>query len=125
MATKDLLFTKSHEWVKVEDDIATIGITDYAQDQLGDIVYAETAEVGSELLAGDEIGSVESVKMASDIYSPVAGKITEVNEGLEDEPELINEDPYANWFVKVEISDRAGLDELMDLAAYEKFIEGE
>jgi glycine cleavage system H protein len=122
---KDLLYAKSHEWVQVEDNVATIGISDYAQDQLGDIVYAEAMEVDTEVEVEDALGSVESVKMASDIYSPVAGKIIAANTDLEDEPEQINDDPYGSWFVKIEMSDPADLDKLLSADAYEKFIEGE
>ncbi len=122
---KDLLYAESHEWVQVEDNVATIGISDYAQDQLGDIVYAEAMEVDTEVEVEDALGSVESVKMASDIYSPVAGKIIAANTDLEDEPEQINDDPYGSWFVKIEMSDPADLDKLLSADAYEKFIEGE
>lgn len=122
---KDLLYAKSHEWVQVEDNVAIIGISDYAQDQLGDIVYAEAMEVDTEVEVEDALGSVESVKMASDIYSPVAGKIIAANTDLEDEPEQINDDPYGSWFVKIEMSDPADLDKLLSADAYEKFIEGE
>lgn len=122
---KDLFYTESHEWVKVEDNIATVGISDYAQEQLGDIVYAEAVEEDTEISVEDVVGSVESVKMASDIYAPVAGKIIAANVDLEDEPEGINEDPYGSWFVKIEMSDPANLDMLLSADAYEKLIEGE
>ncbi|HHU07319.1 MAG TPA: glycine cleavage system protein GcvH [Clostridiaceae bacterium] len=122
---KDLFYTESHEWVKVEDNIATVGISDYAQEQLGDIVYAEAVEEDTEISVEDVVGSVESVKMASDIYAPVAGKIIAANVDLEDEPEVINEDPYGSWFVKIEMSDPANLDMLLSADAYEKLIEGE
>ncbi|HHV42381.1 MAG TPA: glycine cleavage system protein GcvH [Clostridiaceae bacterium] len=122
---KDLFYTEDHEWVRVEDNIAVVGITDYAQDQLGDIVYAEAVDVGEEVELADVIGSVESVKMASDVYSPVSGKIVEINELLEDESELINEDPYGTWFVKIDMADPAELDQLMDDAAYIEFCKGE
>ena len=122
---QDLCYAKTHEWVKVEGNVALIGITDYAQDQLGDLVYAEAEPVGIEVELDDLIGSVESVKMASDLFAPVAGKIIESNETIEDEPEQINEDAYGTWFVKIEMSDPSQIDDLMDAAAYEKFCEEE
>ena len=122
---KDLFYTESHEWVKVEGNIATVGISDFAQDQLGDIVYAEAVEEDTEVAVEDPVGSVESVKMASDIYAPVAGKIIAANVELEDEPEVINDEPYESWFVKIEMSDPEDLDKLLNADDYEKFIEGE
>lgn len=122
---QDLCYAKTHEWVKVEGNVALIGITDYAQDQLGDLVYAEAEPAGIEVELDDLIGSVESVKMASDLFAPVAGKIIESNETIEDEPEQINEDAFGTWFVKIEMSDPSQLDDLMDAAAYEKFCEEE
>ena len=122
---KDLFYTESHEWVKVEGNIATVGISDFAQDQLGDIVYAEAVEEDTEVAVEDPVGSVESVKMASDIYAPVAGKIIAANAELEDEPEVINDEPFESWFVKIEMSDPADLDKLLNADDYEKFIEGE
>lgn len=122
---KDLFYTESHEWVKVEGNIATVGISDFAQDQLGDIVYAEAVEEDTEVAVEDSVGSVESVKMASDIYAPVAGKIIAANVELEDEPEVINDEPFESWFVKIEMSDPADLDKLLNADDYEKFIEGE
>ncbi|HZW98339.1 MAG: glycine cleavage system protein GcvH [Clostridiaceae bacterium] len=122
---KDLFYTESHEWVKVEGNIATVGISDFAQDQLGDIVYAEAVEEDTEVAVEDPVGSVESVKMASDIYAPVAGKIIAANVELEDEPEVINDEPFESWFVKIEMSDPADLDKLLNADDYEKFIEGE
>ncbi|NLC26291.1 MAG: glycine cleavage system protein GcvH [Fastidiosipila sp.] len=122
---QDLCYAKTHEWVKVEGNVALIGITDYAQDQLGDLVYAEAEPAGIEVELDDLIGSVESVKMASDLFAPVAGKIIESNETIEDEPEQINEDAYGTWFVKIEMSDPSQIDDLMDAAAYEKFCEEE
>lgn len=120
---KDLYYTEDHEWVRVEDNTALIGITDFAQEQLGDIVYAEAGDIDIELEAGDVVGSVESVKMASDIYTPVAGRIIARNEQLEEESELVNEDPYGSWFVKIELSDPAELGRLMDAKAYEAMVE--
>ncbi|MDD2427890.1 MAG: glycine cleavage system protein GcvH [Eubacteriales bacterium] len=122
---EDLRYAKTHEWVKVEGNVAWIGITDFAQDQLGDLVYAEAEPVGEEVEIDDLIGSVESVKMASDLFSPISGKIVESNESIEDEPEQINEDAFGTWFVKIEMSDPSQLDDLMDAAAYEKFCEEE
>lgn len=114
-----LYYSESHEYVKVEGEYGYIGITDYAQEQLGNVTYVEVPEVDDELEAGSEFGSVESVKAASDIVSPVSGVVVEVNEALEDEPELINADAFANWIIKVKLSDPSELDNLMDAAAYE------
>lgn len=122
---KDLLYSEDHEWVKVEGDVAYLGISDYAQENLGDIVYVELPEVDDELEKEDSFSAVESVKAASDIYTPVSGKVLEVNEDLEDDPALLNADPYANWIVKLELSNKAELDELMSGEDYEKFIEEE
>ena len=114
-----LRYAESHEWVKVDGNIATVGITDYAQSQLGNVVYVDMPEVDDEVNQGEEFGAVESVKAASDLYSPVSGKVVEINEALEEEPELINQDAFENWIIKVEISDAAELDNLLDAAAYE------
>lgn len=119
----DLRYAESHEWVKLDGDIATIGITDYAQHALGNIVYVDMPEVGDEVTAGEEFGAVESVKAASDLYSPVSGEVVEVNEALEDSPELINEDAFENWIMKVKVSDASELDNLLDAAAYAKICE--
>ncbi len=116
-----LYYSESHEFVKVEGDFGFIGITDYAQNALGNVVYVDMPEVDDEVTAGEEFGAVESVKAASDLMSPVSGTVVEVNEALEDQPELVNEDPYANWIIKVEMSDKAELDNLMDAKAYEEF----
>lgn len=113
-------YAESHEWVKVEGDIAVIGISDYAQHSLGDIVYVDLPEVGDELTAGEEFGAVESVKAASDLYSPVSGEVVEINEALEDEPGLVNADAFENWLIKVRMSNPAEVDALLDLAAYDK-----
>ena len=115
-----LRYAESHEWVKIEGNIATIGITDYAQSQLGTVVYVDMPEVDDEVTKGEEFGAVESVKAASDLYSPVSGTVLEVNEALNDEPGLINQDAYANWIMKVEVSDASEADELLDAAAYEE-----
>jgi glycine cleavage system H protein len=120
----DLKYARSDEWVRLEGDIATIGISDFAQDQLNDIVFVELPEVGTELAQGTTFGVVESVKAASDVYVPVSGTITEVNSALQDEPELINSDPYGRgWIIKLKVSDTAPLDALMDADAYLAFNE--
>ena len=116
-----LYYSESHEFVKVEGDFAFVGITDYAQHALGNIVYVDMPEVDDEVSAEEEFGAVESVKAASDLISPVSGTVVEVNEALEDEPELINQDAFENWIIKVQLSDKSELDNLMDAAAYEAF----
>lgn len=116
-----LYYSKDHEWVKVEGDKAYIGISDFAQDALGDIVFVELPEVGSDLAQGEALGSVESVKAASDVYCPVSGKVIEVNEALVDDPALLNEDPYENWMICVELTEKDQLDQLMNSAEYEDF----
>lgn len=116
---KELLYTKDHEWIKVEGDKAYIGITDYAQHALGDIVFVELQEVGTELSAGDSFGAIESVKAASDSYIPVSGEIVEVNEAVVDDPSLLNQDAYANWMICINLSNKAELDELMNAEQYE------
>ena len=118
-----LFYSKSHEYVKVEGDEAYIGITDYAQKELGNIVYVDLPEVDDEVAADEEFGAVESVKAASDLNSPVSGTVVEVNEKLEDKPELINQDAFANWIIKVKLSEKSELDGLMDAEAYKKMIE--
>lgn len=131
----DLKYTEHDEWVRVSGDIATIGITDYAQDQLGELVHAELPEVGASFSAGDVVCEVESVKAVAEIYTPVGGEIVEVNPLLEDrvdatgkrtnaQPELINSDPYGTWLFRVRMDDRSGLAGLMDAAAYAKKIGG-
>ncbi|MBR3067348.1 MAG: glycine cleavage system protein GcvH [Prevotella sp.] len=116
-----LYYSESHEYVKVVGDEAYIGITDYAQNALGNVVYVDLPEVDDEVEAGEEFGAVESVKAASDIIAPVSGTIVEVNEALDDQPELLNQDAYENWIIKVQLSDKAELDKLMDAQAYEQF----
>ena len=116
-----LYYSESHEYVRVDGDVAYIGITDYAQHALGNVVYVDLPEVDDEVEAGEEFGAVESVKAASDIISPVSGTIVEVNEALEDQPELLNQDAFENWIIKVELSDKGELDNLMDAKAYEEF----
>lgn len=120
---EELKYTEEHEWVLVEDDIVTIGITDFAQDQLGDVVFVELPEEGNTLDAGKALGVVESVKAVSDIYAPVSGEVVEVNEELPDEPEVLNNSPYEDgWMVKLKLADSAQLDGLMSAAAYQDFI---
>ena len=114
-----LYYAESHEYVKVEGDFGYVGITDYAQSQLGNVVYVDMPEKGDEVTAGEEFGAVESVKAASGLISPVSGEVVEVNEALEDEPELINKDAFENWIIKVRLSDKSELDALMDAATYE------
>lgn len=117
-----LLYSESHEWVKMENGIATVGITDFAQKSMGNIVYVDMPEPDDEVSQNEEFGAVESVKAASDLYSPVSGVVTEVNEALDDEPGLLNKDAYANWIIKVKISEPAELETLMDAAAYADFL---
>ena len=116
-----LYYSESHEFVKVEGNIASIGITDYAQQALGNIVYVDLPDVDDEIEAGDDFGAVESVKAASDLSTPVSGTVGEVNEALEDTPELINKDAFGAWIIKVELSDTSELDNLMDAKKYEEF----
>ena len=120
-----LYYSESHEWVKVEGNIAIVGITDFAQHAMGDLSYVDMPEVDDEVEAGEEFGAVESVKAASDLFSPVTGTVVEINEALEDSPELLNEDAFANWIMKVEMSDPMELDALMDAAAYEEMCANE
>ncbi len=126
MYPKEFRYTEDHEWIKVEGNIGTVGITDYAQKQLGDIVYVELPEVDDEFSKGDEVATVESVKAASPIFIPVSGKIVEVNEELEDAPELLNQDPHGKgWIFKVELSDESELDELLTAESYEELVKAE
>lgn len=115
-----LFYSESHEYVKVEGDFAYVGITDYAQHALGNVVYVGMPEVDDEVEADEDFGAVESVKAASDLISPVSGTVVEVNEALEDKPELLNEDAFENWIMKVQLSDKSELDALMDATAYEE-----
>ncbi len=123
MATvkEGLYYSESHEYVKIEGEYGYIGITDYAQHALGNVVYVDMPDVDDEVEAGEEFGAVESVKAASDLIAPVSGVVVEVNEALEDQPELINQEPWENWIIKVELSDKTELDNLMDAQAYEAF----
>ena len=125
MAVEGLLYTKDHEWARVEADIATIGITDYAQQMLGEIIFVELPAIGKEFAGHDELAVVESTKAASDIYSPVAGKVVEVNGELESQPELINQDCYnAGWICKLQITDTKSVENLMDSKQYEGYVGG-
>ncbi len=120
----DLKFSKEHEWVKMDGDVATIGVTEYAQEQLGDVVFVELPGVGNTVSQGDESGVIESVKAASDVYAPLDGEVVEVNGKLEDEPGLVNSDPQGDgWFMKLKLSDKSQLDGLMDEAAYKDFVD--
>ena len=122
---ENLNYSKDHEWSKVTDNIVTIGIDDYAQDQMGEIVFVEVPEVGDTFDKGDEFGTVESVKAVSEIYIPVSGEVVEINEALEDAPELVNNSPYEEgWIVKIKADDLSELDNLMDKAAYLDMLKG-
>ena len=118
-----LYYSESHEYVRVGGDYGFIGITDYAQNALGNVVYVDMPDVDDEVEAGTEFGAVESVKAASDLIAPVSGTVVEINEALDDEPELLNKDAFANWIIKVQLSDPSELDNLMDAAAYTAFCE--
>ena len=120
---EELQYTKTHEWVRTEGDTATIGVTDFAQEELGDIVYVELPEEGATLDAGDSFGTLESVKAVSDLYTPVGGEVVEINEALNDSPEKINEDPYGEgWIIKLRVSDEGNL---LSASDYEQFLEEE
>src|SRR5215470_1286063 len=120
---EDLKYSKEHEWVLVEGNVATVGITDYAQDQLGDIVFVELPAVGDKVSKEDAFGVVESVKAVSDIYAPVSGKVLEVNDDLPENPEMLNEDPYGDgWIIKIEMNDPEELQDLMNAAEYEEYV---
>ncbi len=115
-------YSETHEYVNVDGNIGYIGISDYAQHELGNVVYVDMPEVGDDIEAGDDFGAVESVKAASDLIAPVSGAVVEINESLIDNPRLVNEDPMANWIIKVELTDPSELDSLMDEEAYKEFI---
>lgn len=122
----DYLYTQEHEWVKLDQDTATVGITHHAQDQLGDVVFVELPEVGTKLQAGNPFGAVESVKAVSDIYAPISGDVTEVNESLLDAPEKINDDPHAKgWLVRMTVFDRGEAGQLLDAAKYAEYVAAE
>jgi glycine cleavage system H protein len=128
MATylEDCLYTREHEWIRVEDDVGVIGITDYAQQALGDIVYVELPSVGDHFSQGEPFGNVESVKAVSELYMPVSGEIVEINEDLAESPQLVNEDPYGDgWMVKIALSDPTELETLMSASEYEEYVKAE
>lgn len=121
---EDLKYTREHEWVSIDGSVATIGITDHAQEQLGDVVFVELPTVGDRVEKADAFGVVESTKAVSDVYAPLSGEVAEVNDDLPDNPELINEDPYGDgWMVKITLGDKADLEDLMTADEYRKFIE--
>ena len=123
---EDLHYSKDHEWVRVEGDVAVVGITDYAQNSLGDVVYVELPKVSEEFAANESFGSVESVKAVSEVFSPVSGKVAEVNEALNDEPEIVNVDPYGEgWMIRVRMSSPGEVDSLLTAAEYEDFTKAE
>ena len=118
-------YTEDHEWVSIDGDTATVGISNYAQEQLGDVVFVEVPEVGAEMGKGDELAVVERVKAASEVYAPIAGEVVEVNSDLEDNPSQVNEDAEGNgWFAKLKVSDASEADGLMDEAAYQEYVKG-
>ena len=120
---EDLKYSEEHEWVRVKDSVATIGITDYAQGELGDLVFIELPSLGDEAEQSESLGTIEAVKAVSDLFSPVSGKVLEVNENLADDPETVNRDPYGDgWIVKIELSDPSELDDLLDATAYKEKI---
>ena len=126
MTPEDNRYAKSHEYVHVEGDIGTVGITDYAQKELGDVVFVELPQVGTQLEQGDELGSIESVKAVSELFAPASGEVVEVNEALTDKPELVNTDPYGDgWMVRIKLSTPEEVDELMDAEEYEEYVEKE
>ncbi|GLQ05688.1 glycine cleavage system protein GcvH [Sneathiella chinensis] len=118
-------YSKDHEWVTLDGDVATVGISNYAQEQLGDVVFVEVPEVGAEMSKGDELAVVESVKAASEVYAPVAGEVVEVNQDLEDNPSFVNEDATGQgWFARIKVANASDLDELMSEDEYKSFVEG-
>lgn len=124
MYPEELKYTEDHEWVRVEDGKAYVGVTHYAQEQLGDVVFVELPELDEEFEMGDPFGVVESVKTVSDLFMPLSGKVVEINEDLEDSPEAVNEDPYGEgWIIAIELSDKSQLDQLMDSETYKKTLE--
>lgn len=123
---ENLKYTREHEWARIRGKVATIGITDYAQDQLGDVVYVELPDVADEVAKDEQFGTIESVKTVSDLFSPLSGEVIKVNEQLEDRPELVNEDPYGDgWMIQIQISDPDEIDELMSAEEYEAYLEEE
>jgi glycine cleavage system H protein len=126
MTPEDSRYAKSHEYVHLDGDVGTIGITDYAQKELGDVVFVELPQPGMQIEADNEMGSIESVKAVSELFAPVSGEVVEVNELLRDKPELVNTDPYGDgWMIKVRIADQSEYDDLMDAAEYEEYIQTE
>lgn len=119
MYPSDLKYTKDHEWIRIDGDTGAVGITNFAQQQLGDVVYVDLPEVGTRVTAGQTFGSIESVKAVSDLYAPVSGEVIEVNTALKDAPEQVNAKPHETWMIKVRLSDRGELNGLMDAAAYQ------
>ncbi|OPZ73343.1 MAG: Glycine cleavage system H protein [bacterium ADurb.Bin478] len=120
---KDLLYTEEHEWLSVEEDVATIGITDYAQGELGDVVFVELPAVGAEVKQMESFGTIEAVKAVSDLFAPVSGQVVEINEALADQPELVNKDPYVDgWMIKIKMSDLSELESLLKADAYKSLI---
>ena len=120
---EDLLYTKEHEWVKVENGVATVGITDYAQSELGDIVFVELPEVGQTTIYMESFGTIEAVKAVSELFTPVSGRVVEVNERLEENPELVNQDPYGEgWMIKVKLDDEEALKDLLSADEYKKIV---
>ena len=124
MYPEDYKYSRDHEWVRIEDGICVVGITDYAQDELGEVVFVELPGVGQTFAAHEEIGSIESVKAVAEVYTPVSGEVIEINEVLEDSPEMVNSDPHGEgWLVKIRLSSEEELGELMDLEAYRQFLD--
>jgi glycine cleavage system H protein len=121
----DIKYTEDHEWIRIEGDEGVVGITDYAQEQLGDVVHVDLPEVGATLTKGDEAAVIDSVKAASEVYAPADGEVTATNEGLEEDPGKVNNDPEgAGWFMKIKLADKSQLDGLMDKAAYDDYVAG-
>lgn len=124
MYPEDYKYSKDHEWIRIEDDICVVGITDYAQDELGEVVFVELPEAGQTFDAHDEIGSIESVKAVAEVYTPISGEVAEVNEVLEEAPETVNKDPHGEgWLVKIRVTSTDELGELMDVEAYQHFLD--
>jgi len=125
MYPSDYLYSKDHEWIRIEEDVCTLGITEFAQQELGEVVFVEMPEVGQVFDSHDEIGTIESVKAVAEVYTPIAGEVVEVNEAVIDDPEVLNDDPHGEgWLVKIRHSSAADLKELMNAEAYEEFVEG-
>src|SRR5881227_1280534 len=126
MTPEDSRYAKSHEYIAIEGEVGTIGITDYAQKELGDVVFVELPQIGTQLEAGDELGSIESVKAVSELFAPVSGEVVEINEALADKPELVNTDPYGDgWMIRMRLKDPTEMDSLMTAEEYEEYIQTE